>query len=1739
MTWLHLFLRDTKRTVSWEQCDRQNHSHQTRSLYMSSSISQYRCSHQRDQNAASSTTRTHDLLVTVSAYQANLFWVVSEQSIIKAPRERAHGNANCVNLLPITTVLLYKLGAERLQTCHGQLPTLAADSFILPNLFTFPRAALLLPFFANPGLSLPISTPSADVIIIDCNSLCDSKLYTNPSVISTAVYMVGTDPLFGPILGIVYKTDKSHSCVIISRHGASGFVDMTLSHKSRYYGAVKNLEDKSSAVSRALGIALLRAYVTMDKNIRTYLAKNALQTSFLYDYDETCAGKTASQLVVGDGHGPEEIGKLVLESGVVEPKFVRSSAVDIVYEDSDETIEDNNRLVYLLGEQLEQLFDPLSEYSPEGVEEVYEPPRDEDTDRRGAGGDVDQEDDENGREPSPTSSNFSDSATLTSVCYELITIQNNFRDALISFLQSYLIPLRIQVINGAIPSLNMTKLNSIFPPTIDEIARIHNLFQTALKAATPFGSSEIVRATGMTLPYFYKPCMRHEAALRSFSDLYGDYSALIAESGFVPPVPYSQQRIQSVLAASQNLTKIKLLLDRIVKLSNWGDKHDATMMYYHAAVNTIESFARVENHVVYDKRVFTPTGKILVEFASGWPRELQYGWINRRVVSIFDVTSVFETREMRTESRNTQQHNGSSPSSSKDSILIIFTDHILLLEVEPSYSSTIQTQAQKRIASGVSFHSVSIADMLMHSLINEVAVPQIPPLRVKFWAPISHVFASEYNFGHNLSLFAVGGFNTAEYGNEGIVPNSLENATGGSGSSTTTLLFTLKTPVAPKIVELCTKAKIMSKTQPFHLFHHQKTHGLNLFMTVHEMQGYLSEQRKSPIAIFLNMDGSDGKQLARELTKRHELDAAFSISLLSNESAHVTLHSKFAYTLDRQVSLDSLANFINTEVSNLYTLYLSPANPEMVESIVQGNEMVAQQLMDFATRQAHTKPTKPVQSKSMIDDAALVVTGVSKPVQGVHAKPPVPAKDVKSAKPSAKPSAKAPTKASPSLKSKKSVLSLLGKSPKNSPNPELNRKDSMWMKLKGKLRSPSLREEDEDEDVVESGRVPDVPQKINVPPPVPVVPPTGEMHGLGISAKTPEMDGGKFGAAETPRPTLENDPDVTPKVVRRKKSFAALRRGIQTNSDDEDGAEVDDIGYGDVDNPRVNSESTYGGESGAHGADRAVSGVSDATRAVSSDYGAVSEATRNFSGIQGVTGDPRAAELRAASGVRSVSRPLPVPNADRTPSTATAIYSGNDTSAFNSSSGYNSSSVAANTTSSGVYDPTGVYANTTNGTTSGVYPDASTRAVFNNTTTNSSGYNTTNPVDALGVFGAPAASGVVGTGSIVVTDSSGVDTSASQPGITSSGSIRPIKKEPSHPVFDSNHQLPTSHSHYYTYSGSESEDNVANQRHTWNDSYDSELMGGGHGRNMSSLESLDCGESRDASVSHASRDSRNDVKLFDFIKTNRSSAADPDCVDDVSEFSSFHSSEESSSRGSDFNDSRRFEDSRRFDESRDFMAESRDQSRVYPSQAQSRDQSQYYDQSRDFMADSTSDLQAARNYLASRDSDESRDFMVDSSRDFLAGSSRDILPPGTSRDDSARQLRHMKSSSMAQFKYPPPLPPISSENPAEDEFSSFSYLAGILQGKVALGEEDGKSLESAHARRTSKSARVYSRNPVDTSQVPQSESFTSSIESGSTGGALYPDLRDSSIMFLGKYVRDRSPAKGQTRVKKEWVDEYE
>lgn len=79
-------------------------------------------------------------------------------------------------------------------------------------------------------------------------------------------------------------------------------------------------------------------------------------------------------MVPAVGKFPHEIGATIIDSGVLSPKLIKAVVVDIVYEDLELTNDANNELVYLFGSQLEHLFDPLAEYSPEPTELLYSPP---------------------------------------------------------------------------------------------------------------------------------------------------------------------------------------------------------------------------------------------------------------------------------------------------------------------------------------------------------------------------------------------------------------------------------------------------------------------------------------------------------------------------------------------------------------------------------------------------------------------------------------------------------------------------------------------------------------------------------------------------------------------------------------------------------------------------------------------------------------------------------------------------------------------------------------------------------------------------------------------------------------------------------------------------------------------------------------------------------------------------------------------------------------------------------------------------------------------------------------------------------------------------------------------------------------------------------------------------------------------------------------------------------------------
>ncbi|KAA8909740.1 hypothetical protein TRICI_004389 [Trichomonascus ciferrii] len=719
--------------------------------------------------------------------------------------------------------------------------------------------------------------------------------------------MTAEDPLFGEILAIIYQTPTAAespqsnrlSSIIISRHGTSGFMNMTLSPRSRYYDAVENLAPlhKTSMVRQALAVALLRSFATMDRSINEILSSEALESASIYDWDETMAGTLASRMKLIEGKYPDEIGNAVISCGALTAKSINTSILDVVYVDSDTTIEKNNELVYLLGDQLEQLFDPLSEYSPEPTEQLYAAPA-----------------------VYPTSR---DEPHVQSICQELYTLQANFTADLMDFLQDFLIPLRVKVLGGDVFDLSICKLNMIFPPTIDEIVRINNIFFESLQQSFPFGSFEILKACGTSIPYFYKACMRHEAATKNFfQNLKANFNYFEDHCQTVSGGKYTMRKIESIIHCSLHLTKIKLVIERLFNTPTWSEQEFPLVKeFYDSAVGTIDAFGK-QNTVSssYDRRVFTPTGKVLVELTNGWPKELEYGWINRRVITIFDAVDLLSG-----ESEKDNHH-----------IVIIFTDHLVILQ--PNEPIPMKS------ASGL--HVPSVSDVLMHSMVNEVPLQNIPELKVVSWAPIEDVYLSEYNNSRNINIFVTGrGFKTPA---------------DSAGKKVYQRLYQLIRPdhVASNLVSLTAKAKVMNKTQPFHLF---KSVGpkLSLYTTVHELEGYALEDHKTPIAVFMNVN------VTREVLTANNLSACFKVQFHDEIYIRVECFTIFGreYEFDRLVHCNDFASLINSETAYLFTLHLSTKNPSSVNNIIHANQSVSEFLIDYAksptkTQQKNIKPQK-------------------------------------------------------------------------------------------------------------------------------------------------------------------------------------------------------------------------------------------------------------------------------------------------------------------------------------------------------------------------------------------------------------------------------------------------------------------------------------------------------------------------------------------------------------------------------------------------------------------------------------------------------------------------------------------------------------------------------------------------------------------------------------------------------------
>lgn len=776
--------------------------------------------------------------------------------------------------------------------------------------------------------------------------------------------MTCNDAFFGNILAIIYRARptvikqedsgsnavqeiKKPSIVLIGSHGTSGFVNVTLGPQSRYFDACKNLhpDHAHSQVRQALAIASLRAYATMDNFTRNSLVSQLLEKQGTFDWDETSAGALASRFHLCDTKYPSEIGNRVLELGGLEPKCLKTLGLDVVYEDSDTTIEQSNELVYLLGEQMERLFDPLAEYTPEFAENIYVPPTSSYSKAQRMAAD--------------------DPELVKSICQELYLVQSHFHLDLMDFIHDFLVPLRIAVLEEA--SLANQELdagpatiNSIFPPTIDEIARANSLLYDALQQALPFGSLETLKSCGMTIPYFYKACLRHEAATKNITASLAVRGKLIySRVSEEAARKYTIRRIESILACGGHLLRIRLVLERLVAACTqnkvWKD-HELVLAneYYDSACGTIDAFARQQSAGSYERHVFTRSGRLLVEIASDWPKELEFGWLSRRVVSIFDAQALLHNSSAgtttsasaarpRTHTRTSHEQTRTLTTAfNRTHIVIVFTDYIVIIETERPIS----------LVSASGIHIPSVADMLMHSMINEVPLKNVPAMRVIAWIEIGNVYAAEYSGDPGqlstpesvkqgssyLSIFTPTGFHR---------PASARAKRGSIGENIALYKLVRKDNSAGKIVELIVKAKVVAKTQPFHLFR-TATQKMLLYSTVHEVRAYGDETQRLPICVFLNLKAT------KSTLDIYGLLAAVNVAFVNPTTvSHVRIQvlTKLGYNSEEIVERNKFSSKISSISAYLYTLLLSSANSKYLSSLINYNKKIANVLVEYANEE--------------------------------------------------------------------------------------------------------------------------------------------------------------------------------------------------------------------------------------------------------------------------------------------------------------------------------------------------------------------------------------------------------------------------------------------------------------------------------------------------------------------------------------------------------------------------------------------------------------------------------------------------------------------------------------------------------------------------------------------------------------------------------------------------------------------
>lgn len=651
-----------------------------------------------------------------------------------------------------------------------------------------------------------------------------------------AAFFAGHDEvLFGYVVTVVYKNEATLkiSAISLTKFGCNIYENLILDVRLRFWPACENLdsEHRDSNVRKALAIANLKNYNQLFYNTDSLHSR----------WDETNAGALASSMSVLTQKVPVELGEKLLSLGMLQEHWISSTLMDVVYDsktplNGEATIEENNKLVFALGKQMDQLFDPLLEYSPQAMDYRYDAPQN----------------------PKPTI--LGDNTNIEKVLNELFDVQANYAMDLIAILQDLVNPMRAKVLSSD-SSLGIQKVNLIFPPTIDEVCRINCILHDSLDRAKVYGYVEVFQVFENILPFFYKAFVRHEANLRNFHSRLAKFFETESKLLELPEVnkrKFSVRSIEAIVSGCiLELPRLKLILKRLhdsitlekSKLRNFENTEDHEKVVidraFNSCVEIIDSFGYKEDteEKPVSNRVFTPSGKLLTEIATEWPVELQYGWINRKVIGVHEMQEVV-------------------PTPAHSQILIIFSDSILFLDVFNSDGKS----------------SILVPSVLMHSLMNQKPLPklsQFPLLKVKFWCPIADVLVKGYlrNNDTFLSFMAFGksGFRDRN----GLQLTPLQN-------------FKVLDSTGDILMASIQKAKVLHKVTSFHLFSDKDDNVLRLYCA-HEREAYKSEISTSPVVMLLNLNHDE---IERIFEDHSHVFLVLNASFINHHTVHISGHDR-------------------------------------------------------------------------------------------------------------------------------------------------------------------------------------------------------------------------------------------------------------------------------------------------------------------------------------------------------------------------------------------------------------------------------------------------------------------------------------------------------------------------------------------------------------------------------------------------------------------------------------------------------------------------------------------------------------------------------------------------------------------------------------------------------------------------------------------------------------------------------